>query len=299
MHQGDTALIRSWVLHLGAVAKSKTTIKLYDEVATGFAHWLENRGHPGLLDVTRQDASAWLADMRDRGLAPNTVRNRWVVLRSLYGWLVDEEEIDRSPLERLTVPKPETPPPAVLSTDELARLFKVCAGRDFKARRDYAILRLMAGTGLRIAEVAAVDGGDIDLPNRLLVVRHGKGDRVRVVRMDAESAAALDRYQRVRARHRLAHLKPFWIGHRGPFGTKGIRVMINRRADQAGIGHVTPHQLRHSWAHLFLSRGGNEGDLQVLGGWDGPTVMRRYGSALAADRALAAADDVDVLGDVR
>lgn len=286
------------MLHLGAVGKSKTTIKLYNEVAIGFAQSLEERRHPGLLEVSRQDASNWLAEMRERGLAPNTVRNRWVVLRSLFGWLVDEEELDRSPIERLTVPKPETPPPAVLSTDELARLFKACAGRDFKARRDYAILRLMAGTGMRIAEVAAIDGSDIDLANRLVVIRHGKGDRVRVVRMDAETAAALDRYQRVRARHRLAHLRAYWIGHRGPFGSKGIRVMVNQRADEAGIGHVTPHQLRHSWAHLFLSRGGNEGDLQVLGGWDGPTVMRRYGSALAADRALAAADDVNVLGDV-
>jgi site-specific recombinase XerD len=253
-------------LQLGAVAKSKNTIKFYEEVATGFAQWLEDPGHSGLLDVTRHDASAWLGDLRDRGLVPNTARNRWVVLRSLFGWLVDEEEIDRSPLDRLTVPKPETPPPAVLSTDEIGLLFKACAGRDFKARRDYAILRLMAGTGLRIAEVAAIDGGDLDLANRFLVVRHGKGDRVRVVRLDAETAAALDRYQRVRARHRLANLKPYWLGHRGPFGTKGIRVMVNQRAEAAGIGHVTPHQLRHSWAHLFLSRGGNEGDLQVLGG---------------------------------
>jgi site-specific recombinase XerD len=294
----DSALIRSFLLHRGAVGSTRTAT-LYGEILELFSQWLENQGHRGgLATVKRRDASSWFAEQRAAGLSGNTIRNRWVALRSFFKWLTDEEEIEENPLAKLTVPKPDVPPPDVLTVDELAALLKACAGASFKNRRDFALVRLMAGTGLRVSEVAAIQAEDIDLAHRILVVPRGKGDRKRMVRIDPETAASLDRYQRVRARHRLARLEGYWIGHRGVFGAKGIRTMLATRSEEAGIRPVNPHQLRHTYAHLWLQRGGNEGDLQMLGGWESPQVMRRYGSALARDRALAAADDVDVLGGI-
>lgn len=72
--------------------------------------------------------------------------------------------------------------------------------------------------------------------------------------------------------------------------------MPNKRATQAGIGHVHPHQRRHTWADRWLRAGGNEGDLQRLGGWESAEIMRRYGAARAVDRALAAYDTVNPMG---
>lgn len=117
-----------------------------------------------------------------------------------------------------------------------------------------------------------------------------------MVRFDAATAAALDRYKRVRARHAYAGLPWLWIGHRGRTTRKGVPAMLNKRAAQAGIGHVHPHQLRHTWADRWLRAGGNEGDLQRLGGWESAEIMRRYGAARAVDRALAAYDTVNPMG---
>jgi integrase len=74
--------------------------------------------------------------------------------------------------------------------------------------------------------------------------------------------------------------------------------MLRTRAEQAGVGHVHPHQLRHTWAHSYLQAGGNEGDLQRLGGWENADIMRRYGAARAVDRALAAYDNVNPMGEL-
>lgn len=72
--------------------------------------------------------------------------------------------------------------------------------------------------------------------------------------------------------------------------------MLDKRAAIAGIDHVHPHQLRHTWADRWLRAGGNEGDLQRLGGWESAEIMRRYGEARAVDRALAAYDTINPMG---
>jgi site-specific recombinase XerD len=248
--------------------------------------------------VERRDVEAWIADQQARGLAKATIRGRWIALRNLYGWLVDEDELDVSPLAKVRVPKPDAPPPDVLDASSVKALLKACEGRAFEDRRDAALIRFMAATGLRVSEVCGLELGDIDYLNRLATVRSGKGDKARVVRFDPATAAALDRYRRARGRHRHAGRRELWIGFRGPLTRKGVPAILDKRAAMAGIGHVHAHQLRHTWAHRWLAAGGTEGDLQRLGGWANAEVMRRYGSAMAADRALAAYDTVDPMGEL-
>ena len=157
----------------------------------------------------------------------------------------------------------------------------------------------MLATGLRVSETCALDLGDIDLSLRLATVRSGKGDKARMVRFDPATAKALDRYLRVRARHpRYARRRDLWIGFRGPLTRKGVPAILDKRAAIAGIGHVHAHQLRHTWAHRWLSNGGAEQDMMRLGGWANHEVMGRYGSAQATDRALAAYDNIDPMGEL-
>ena len=287
------ALLESWQLALHN--KRPRTVTLYLDEMRRLADWLEAHdrpaGQPGsLLDVTRDDARAWINDMQAQGLSPNTIRNRWVAARSLYRWLVDEDELDESPFAKVTVDKPDIPPPNMLTDDELRALLAACAGKAFLDKRDYALIRFMLATGLRRAEVCAVRTEDINFASRVVVIPDGKGGKYRAVRFDPATAAALDRYRRARARHTFAGLPWFWVTHQGRLTVKGLPTILTKRAGIAGLTGVHPHALRHSWAHRLKLAGMSDENVRQLGGWESSEVMRRYGQALAADRALAAYD---------
>jgi site-specific recombinase XerD len=297
----NAAILASWALSLHG--KADGTRKLYLRVVGWFVDWLEANGRPegapgDLLAVSRQDAEAWFGAQRADGLKPTTLRSRWIALRNLYGWLHDEDELDANPLAKVRVEKVEPPPIEVLTEADLRSLLKVCEGKGFLERRDLAIVRLLAATGMRLSELASLRVADVDLAKRVAFIEHGKGDKARFVRFDAGTATAIDRYLRARGRHPKAGLPWLWVSRSGRFTNKGVPLMLVRRSEQAGVGHVHAHMFRHTWADAWLSAGGNEGDLQRLGGWENADVMRRYGSARAVDRALAAYDDVNPLGEL-
>ncbi|HMQ28739.1 MAG TPA: tyrosine-type recombinase/integrase, partial [Acidimicrobiales bacterium] len=298
----NASLLESWELDLrspvrpGARPKRPRTITLYLDEVNRFAGWLADHGRPSsvpgdLAGVEHADVVAWVADLRSAGLSTSTIRSRWVALRSLYGWAHEEEITLTNPVARVHVPKADEPPPAVLSDDDLRLLLKACEGTTFNDRRDLALVRLMVASGLRVSEACALEVADVDLKARLVAVTDGKGGKSRVVRIDPTTAAAVDRYKRARGRPRLAARPELWLGHRGPVTRKGVPAILDKRADLAGIGHVHPHQLRHTWAHRSKKSGASSEDLQQLGGWSDPKVMRRYGAALAEERALAAYDE--------
>ena len=209
---------------------------------------------------------------------PATASNRYRGLQQFFNFLVDEGEIDQSPMERmkpLTVP--EQPPPVLRETGFRA-LLAASSGRTFEDRRDTAIIRALIDTGARLSELTnlAYDRTDPDRSDasQLWVTR--KGRRPRVLPVGVRPAQALDRYLRVRDRHALADLPWLWIGTKGAMTPSGIRQMIERRADQAGLAHVNPHRFRHTFAHQWLSSGGNEGDLMNLTGWKSRGMLQRY-----------------------
>src|SRR5262249_34581785 len=148
-------------------------------------------------------------------------------------------------------------PALVLNREQLEALLRTCTGRDFTSRRDNAIIRLFVDNGMRRGELANLRLDDLDFDQDVPYVI-GKGRRPRACPFGAKTAQALDRYLRERNRHQSRDLTWLWLGKKGRLSDSGVLQMIRRRGEEAGLGQIHPHQLRHSFAHAWLASGGNE-----------------------------------------
>ena len=109
-------------------------------------------------------------------------------MKRFAAWLNAEGELDTNPLLGLQPPKLDTKVTDALTGDELKALIKACAGKGLRERRDEAIVRLMAETGVRAGEVVAMQIADVDLTRGLATVRRGKGAKGRVVPFGPQTA---------------------------------------------------------------------------------------------------------------
>src|SRR3712207_718990 len=210
-------------------------------------------------------------------------------LQQFVKWLVDEEEIDRSPMERMKPPiVPERPVP-VLTETQLRTLLAGAKSNCFVDRRDNAIMRLLLDTGGRLSEVAGLCVDDLDFEHDVAHVL-GKGRRPRALPFGQQTGLALGRYLRARTKEKLSARPELWLAekNRGPLGSNGIHQMLRRRGDAAGIPGLHAHQFRHTAAHEWLSNEGGETDLMRLMGWKSPQMLRRYGASMADQRAREA-----------
>ncbi|MGI8681954.1 MAG: tyrosine-type recombinase/integrase [Mycobacteriales bacterium] len=278
-------LARSFRRDLRAAKRAPRTVELYGMAVRMFVDWLEAQGRPPVLSsLTRHAIKGWLADLAETREA-STVLTRHKGMRRFVRWLVVEGELDSDPMLGLEQPTPADKPVPVLSDDEIKRLLKTCNSREFVDRRDEAIIRLLLDGGLRIAECAAISHADLDLDAEVVVVT-GKGNRIRAVPFGARTARALDQYLRRRGAHPKApRSAALWLGQRGPLSRDGIDHMLRVRAERAGVERLHAHRFRHTFAHAFLSAGGQERDLMRLAGWRSSDMLSRYAASTGVQRA--------------
>lgn len=286
------ALLESWELHLRAANLSPRTIDSYLLAGRQLADSLDEHGHSGIAtEIDRDDVRRFLAHISDTRAAA-TAAQRYASLKQLFKWLLAEDEIDTDPMDGIAKPKLEEKPIPVLTEDQLKALLAACSptGLDgqaeYEAFRDTAIMQLFISTPMRLSELTDRKVDDLDLAGGTLRIV-AKGRRERHIRFGNEAAKALDRYlRRARPYMQGAESDWLWLGYKGRLGTSGVGQMVKRRAEQAGIGHVHPHQFRHTFAHRWLKEGGSEGGLQKLAGWKDRQMLARYASAEAERRAI-------------
>ncbi|RSN22037.1 integrase [Streptomyces sp. WAC 05977] len=204
---------------------------------------------------------AWMIDTR----SASTALNKYKGVQQFFDYLVESEEMDRHPMDRLSQPDTPTKLIPVLSDEEIAALLATYRGKTYRERRDTAIIRLFLDTGARLIEIAGLQVGDVDLKRDGILVR-GKGDRQRFIPIGERAGQAMSRYLRARSRHSAADLPDLFLAERGhePIKPNGIKIMLRRRGKAAGISHMHAHRLRHTLSHVWQRKQGNESDLMAI-----------------------------------
>jgi site-specific recombinase XerD len=244
---------------------SPATVVAYSKDLSSFVVWAERSGLADPADVTRLILRRYLANLATRSYARRTVARKVSALRRYFDWLRRTGAIADDPSQRLSAPAGEGRLPRVLSHSELGVLLDEPPARidhDLQAvrLRDDAVLELLYGSGLRVAELCGIGPGDIDLTRRLVTV-WGKGSKQRQVPISAPAADAVAGWLQI-GRPAMVNgdtpTEALFLNRKGRrLGPRDVRRILDHRA--ASPTH--PHALRHSFATHLLDGGA---DLRVV-----------------------------------
>lgn len=274
-----------WLTRLRGEGKAPNTITAYASAARIFARWCDDHGQDVLTG--RAQAEAWTADCLAAGLDPATAELRCTALRSLSAYLAAQDATDGDVLAGLRGPRRIRKVVPKLAEGEVTALIAACKGTGYAARRDAAMARVLAETGVRSDELLSMDVADVDLKAGTVVIRKAKGNRQRVVPFGGKTAEALGWYLRARRSHPRAAATPaLWLSHRGRLSYDGLAKVLGQRAAAAGIEDFTLHRIRHTFASAWLRAGGSEGGLMAIAGWQSREMLDRYTEDTARSRAI-------------
>ncbi len=247
--------LREFERHLRSQNRRPLTIHGYLKDMEQLRAWMLGHDRGDEVPIT-QDLRRWLAELQESEATGATLARKRSAARHFFDFLVVASLIKESPVDALGMPSHEYELPQTLTRQQIAALLAAAAGNG----RDYALLHVLVGCGLRVSEVCALNRSQVDLPNRVLYVAG------RVVPIPDPA---------------LEHLR-VWMNEHGeplvfPIKQRMVRVLCEKYRQRAGIPiEVKPSLLRHTAAVWQLVDGADPETLRIQFGHDRDDVLVRY-----------------------
>lgn len=256
------------------------TQRNYRQALTEFFRWhQQDRQQPPEWDkLQRDDCRSYLRCLGRRKLSRAAIQLRFCALRSFYRFLIQRGEVETSPIKNLALPRLEKRLPKFLTPRQMiellnAPLTELAAGKQSSEEidptpflRDVAILETIYSCGLRISELCGLQAQDINWNEQIVRVR-GKGKKERLVPVGAPALAAIRNYWN-KLNPPAGMDTPVFLAktHRlKPMYPRLVQLRLKRYLALAGLDpHLTPHQLRHSYATHLLDAGADLRSVQEL-----------------------------------
>ncbi len=259
----------SFILYKQVSGLSARTIRDYSVHLTSFFSQ-----HPNALDPKESKASvlAYLSGV----MAPATFNIRRAYLRSFWNWLIAEGIATRNPVADLPSRKAE---PRIVKTDieNIRKVLDSFPTNTWNGLRDFALLMLQIDTGIRPGEALSLLASDVSIQGRTVTVRAAiaKTRTSRVLPISDATAAAIDKLLRVRPKGWNA--APLFCTSAGtPLNPVEWYHRLEAACKKAGVRHISPYDLRHGFALLYLKSGGDAFSLKDIMGHTTMSMTSRY-----------------------
>ncbi len=242
---------------------SPHTISNYRRDLLALQRYCATSGRGAVETLAEADIRAWASQLFRQGLAGGSIQRGLSAVRSLYNFLGRESGLLRNPAASVQAPRKPRKLPKTMDADQVTKYLSFDTD-SLIARRDSAMAELFYSSGLRLAELAAVEVDDIDPHSKLLTVT-GKGRKTRTVPVGSVALQAIARWLEVRpaATANATDSKALFTSNRGRrISVRSIQARLKVQGRRSGMHQdVHPHMLRHSFASHMLE---SSGDLRAV-----------------------------------
>lgn len=236
---------------------SPCTVKAYSSDLEEFVRYLQEHYQIEPPQAEREEIRSYVVDLVEQKFSASSIHRKMSALKSYYRYLQRNGFIATNPA--LKVPLPKIPRRLPVFVEE-SRMEKIEAVQvddgDFTAYRNYLIIEMFYGTGVRLAELIGMMDEDLDTANRRVKVL-GKRNKERIIPLTEQLVKDIEHYRTLRSQKAEAEQQAFFVTEKGqPMPRRTVYLIVKECLHlYTDLAKCSPHVLRHTFATHLLNKG--------------------------------------------